>query len=130
MKHLKYFEYQQEEYKKPLWIIKTDQPYLDISIDKLNLSPQQKKYLLDNDYINHRRPYTESNGDIIKFDKIYIRATNKIEDASYWDYYQNGFEEDITSQTRDNMDFKGEVEITPDDIKEWEINNTANKYNL
>jgi len=128
MKHLK--QYEEENYKTPLWIIKSYQPYLDISIEKLNLIPQQKKYLLDNEYINHTREYRGLDGEIIKFDKIYIKVAENIEEIYYWDVYINGFEQDISPEKRYKFDFKGELPITDQEILNWKINNTAKKYNL
>ena len=122
MKYIKKFENNTD---KDLWLIRTDEPYLEISIDKLNLPQKQKDYLLNNQYIKGEKKYYNDDNKLIKIKKIYVIDANKdIEHYYLWDP-QN--EEEIGLK---DYIYRGEVEVTPEDIENWKIKNTANKYNL
>ena len=115
MKYLKYFE--QKEVKK-LWLIRTDSPYLEISIDKINLPQKQKDYLLNNDYVTGKRLYREDDK-VIDLSKIYVPDSDE-KYAYSWSPY-NGHGLDIFTSL--GFIYQGEVEVTEDELR-------SKKYNL
>lgn len=119
MKYLKYFE---EEYKKKLWLVRTDSPYLEISLNKLNLPQKQKDFILNNEYITGQKKYYDPWFDkyyIIK--KAYIADSNyRIEDYIVWEPYKSRLKH--LNQFY-KFEYMGEVKVTEEEIR-------AYKYNL
>ena len=52
---MKYLMKLENKYKKYYWKIRVEEPYFSISINKLNLSKEQKDYLLNNDVIKKEK---------------------------------------------------------------------------
>jgi hypothetical protein len=127
MKHIKTFE---DSSNGEYWLIRTDEPYLSISLNKLNLPKKQKDYLLNNPYVTGKEAFKdyENNvyGTTLKLNKIFIPDTNFNNHlyTSWMPYKEN------SSNTRAfkiydelNFTYKGEVNIEPYEIE-------AFKYNL
>lgn len=104
MEYIKMFE---NHNKKYYWRIRVEEPYFSISINKLNLSKNQKDYLLDNNLIRKEK-------------YIYIS-----------DYYAYSWIKDKSNSYKNSgYIYKGDVEVTPEDIQNWEISKDLEKYNL
>ena len=97
------------------WLVRVDYPYLETSLEKIG-------YVFD--VINTTddiREYAEAHNNIEKILIYTFIDKNKM----FWSfsYQQNNV-------ILRNYEFMGEVEVTPEDIENWKIKNTANKYNL
>jgi hypothetical protein len=114
MKYLKSFE----KYKGEYWLV--DTKYLEIAVNKLNLSEEQKKYLLNNTYINGKEKYYNNSGVEYYIDSIYIPVgdvmnwipANDPDDKNNIDKY---FYKNL------NKKYMGKLKITPEDIIEYEM---------
>jgi len=127
MKYIKLFE---SEYKGDFWLIRADDPYLSISIDKLKLPLKQKNYLKNNGYINGKDTYYDfdhnNNGEILKIKKVYIPDANfdvGKYSASWMPYKENDNKYAFETFETMGLVYKGEVEV-----EDWEVE--AYKYNL
>jgi len=92
------------------WKVRTDKPYLEISLDKL-----KSEYGCDINYDD----YT----DLKEFDKVYIILLMSSE-GNTWRFCAGEFRKDYETK------YLGEVEVTDDDIYEYNLRKTQNKYNL
>ena len=132
MKYIKIFENIDYDIRK-VWLIRTSIPYLEISIDKIGLTKEQKQYLLTNKYITGEKEYYNAwNNKTIKIKKIYIIEASEKEKKKYpaivnWSPFQDGLEK---LRNFNNIDYQGEIKVTKQDLKEWEIKNAAKKYNI
>lgn len=132
MKYIKIFENIDYDIRK-VWLIRTSMPYLEISIDKIGLTKEQKQYLLTNKYVTGKEKYYDSwSGKTVIIKKIYIIEASEKEKKKYpsivnWSPFQDGLEK---LRNFNNIDYQGEIKVTKQDLKEWEIKNAAKKYNI
>lgn len=117
MKYIKYFE---DQYIRRFWLIRTDSPYLEISIDKLNLPQKQKDFLLNNEYITGKKRFYHSwDNKYYTIRKVYIADSNyRPEDYNIWELGKDKLIHFYAHHV-----YMGEVEVTEEELK-------AYKYNL
>jgi len=89
------------------WTIRTEQPYLEISLKKIGMTDIEA--------------FIKRNPSLRDHKKISVLCHNK-------DYSWTAG--NISMSDWSICTFLGEVEVTPDDIKEWKILKDAEKYNL
>jgi hypothetical protein len=115
MKYLKMFE----EYQKPVnefWKIRTENPWLDISLDKIGVMDHEKEHYLDEVkfYIGNKYIYVGLDYN-----------ANTITSGMGSEYYFSVAKEDF-----DGYEYRGEPEITQEDIEKWNFENDTKRYNL
>lgn len=113
MKHIKTFEGIIDpniDHSKKFWLVRTDSPYLEISLNKMNKTKDEIIRFLNNKLIKHH-------------EKIYI-PINDYEGS--W----NGPLTGGTSYKEEGFEYKGEMEVTSEEIEDWNIKNAVKKYNL
>jgi len=105
MKYIKHFEQ-----KDKVWLIRTDEPYFSVSLDKLGLKIKEetKKHMMKH-----------------KYDKIYIKIDSSGTHRQPW-----GWSDDYEIFTKRNIKNMGEIELTDDEINDFLIKQNMNKYNL
>jgi hypothetical protein len=109
----------------PYWKIRTDRPYLEISLDKLNLPEKQQKYILNNPNITTKN----FDGEVLKY--VYIPdSTPDVEN-----YYASW--NPCRDEKKGNKNFnesgyvyKGELEITQKDIDDYNVAKGIVKFNI
>ena len=118
MKYIKIFENSKEEGK--FWKINTDEPYFEISLNKLKFDDflKQQIYDMNNGYI-------KNSGWIF----IYVidTKTSWMGISTTWSK-PSEFRKNIA--IKNGNKYMGEVEVTDDDIKKWELIKNTEKFNL
>lgn len=109
MKYLKKYE-NFETPKNCYWKVRTDTPYFEISLGKIGITEDEQE-----DFIVHKE-FLDKN----KF--IYI-GLEFVGIGTQYFYAEN-------PDCFKKYSFNGEVKITPEEVKEWQLKNDANKYNL
>jgi hypothetical protein len=120
MKHIKQFEGLFNNY---YWIVKTRKPYLEISLEKIGYDRENL-----NDYLDE----TIKDIRILRRKLDWVIATNLNKGEMYITLLESGYIK-VWSYTHivDRSDiFRGRIEVTQEDIKDWKIKNIANKYNI
>jgi len=92
------------------WLVRTDSPYFEISLNKMNKSDDEIQRFLNNQYRKDNA-------------KLYI-PINDYEGS--WNSERTG----KNSYTQDGFEYQGEMEVTPEEIEEWNMKNSIKKYNL
>jgi len=115
MKHLKYFETTHKDMYYRYWKIPTTEPYLTISLNKI---PNCK--------INKQDVYRRINSDDALYNDNYIYI---IQDTSSDNNNLSWYWSDDNSKVK-YFKYMGEITITDDDIKKYNLENDTNKYNL
>ncbi len=122
MKHIKKFENIDEHVNAEgkFWEINTDEPYFEISLNKLGFNEELKERIYD---MNN---YSIKNSGLVY---IYIIKTNLsyIGTSVTWSHVTD-FRKDTAIENGNK--YMGKVEITEDDIRKWELINKAKKFNL
>jgi hypothetical protein len=126
MKYIKLFEDQpaQKAFDKKYWLVKTAKPYFEISLRKIGMPERE---------IERFKSRVKDNGYISKYSNMYITSVSYYNsDGAIKQIWQlQFFKANYKAQLeRDFYEFKGKVNITPDEIEEWNMKNIANKYNL
>jgi len=103
MKYLKYFENIVNG-----WIIRTDEPYFEISLRKIGIPEQIIKDWLENKNIQNYKKLV-----------VYVGVNGKY----------SHFPVDLLKDFREIMKYEI-IEPNEDDFEEWRIRKDANKYNL
>ena len=112
MKYIKKYEIIQTNRDDKFWKVQTIMPNFEISLDKIGVSEKDKMSFVSKKYYNN----------ISDYKYIYIQI-----DYAKWlpqGMWSWSSEEPKLSQ---NM---GEIEVTREDIDDWNLNNDQNKYNL
>lgn len=115
MKYIKTFEAVEPKEYGEYWKINTDTPYYEISLNKIGMPKDVQKDYIDSDI---KRSFK-------RYEFIFILKA-QANNPSGFDWSWSDYESAYKKKFR-NM---GEVEITTEDIEEWELNKNANKYNL
>jgi hypothetical protein len=92
--------------RNKFWLIRTDEPYFTVIINKLPLTEIDKKYFLNNKNLQN---YLGT-----KIEKVYVS------DEGSWNL---NTESGKKGYIESGMEYMGEVEVTPEEIE-------ASKYNL
>lgn len=110
MRYIRLFE--NMEYKpNRYWKVRTDEPYLSISLDKLGVPKERFKGVFSNSP---------------DYEHVFIFACNKF--GGKWEF--NVHRVGDNHQKINSEKYMGELEITEEDLKNWEIKKEAEKYNL
>ena len=127
MKYLKTYENLKEE--KKYWIIPIEEPFFSAGIYKLynmysyidDMEPFSyiEKILINNDLITAIRPGRR------KYQKTVIIDFQIPKDSTYW-----GWGDDEKWQREHGYKYMGELEITNEDIENYNIFKEIEKYNL
>ena len=124
MKYLKYYENNNGVY----WLV--DTKYIEIAIDKLKLSEEQKKYLLNNKLITGKEKHIDTETGTEYFvDSIYLPICKDC--IMSW-MPGNNFNDHLNQVYQDffkinkQLKYMGKLEITADEISDFE----SKKYNL
>ena len=124
MKNIK--TYEQLSNTQTYWKIRTDEPYLEASLYKLDLPDKQIDYILTNENI------TGCYYDDEKLTHVYIPdSNNNIEVLDSWNACNNENENGHYSYNRKGYIYKGEVEMTLDEAKTiLNVHKYTSKYNI
>jgi hypothetical protein len=108
MKHItKYNKMTQDKY----WKVDTIMPNFEISLDKIGVSEEYRLRLINNRYDN-----------IKMYNYVYMVI-------SYAEWLPKGMWS-WGSDPPEISKYMGEVEVTKDDIKQWNFKNSQTKYNI
>jgi len=113
MKYLKTYE---ESKNKNFWLVRTDEPYLLASLYKLGANDKQIDLIRKNVIIKNNS-------------KAYIGINNfgRID----WNPYRGTYSDyNYTSFKNTGYKYQGELELTSEDIKNWELKENTKKFNL
>ena len=119
MKYLK--TYESYGFTPELWRLKTKTPFFKVGMDKIGITDEELENFLDENR-------AIENFYLDKEDYILILI----------DYNENGDKEILWSDNRNDFtynrirdpEYMGDVEITDEDIENWNIKQDAKKYNL
>ena len=107
-----YFEKPVNEY----WKVRTENPWFDISLDKIGVTEDEKEY-----YRNEIKFYIGNKYVYIGLDY----NANTITSGIGSEYYISVAKEDF-----DGYVYQGEPLITQEEIEKWHFENDTKKYNL
>lgn len=121
MKYIKKFE--NNEYDGEFWLMRTDAPYLEISLQIIGVSQSEIKQII----------YSKR---IKKSDKCYISMRYNIVDGKIvglnndkWSWMP-GDSNGKRWYINERLNYMGEVIVTDEDIEEYNLKKDAEKYNL
>jgi len=113
MKHVKIFE--DYEVVKNYWRVKTSHPEFEISMNKLDIPDDQ-----------HDQFHTVVN----RYHADYILlcySSHELEEMEKWGWAPDKEHNFFKKQ---NYEYMGDVDITENDYKDWNLKNDTKKYNL
>lgn len=115
MKYIKTYEI--HENKNKYWKVRTDSPYYEISLKNIGMSKDEEDTFLklrdNNNFQNRPVIYIE----------YWFDRPNTRESPYVWTHGS------LENET-ENPTYMGEVEISPEDIEEYEIITNSKKYNI
>ena len=116
MRYIKHFEQKHKKSKNKFWMVRTDTPYYEISLDKIGMTEDEKKEYNKQDLNFDRMNYIYIG---LNFDDYFP------ESIYYYDVDKNEFDDE-------GYKYLGRIEnkITQKDIEKWQLENDAKKYNL
>lgn len=128
MKHLRYFE--DSSLRREYWLV--DSKYLEIAIEKLNLSNSQKRYLLNNRYLTCDDMYYNAQGDHYYIKSFYLPVVDGENQYDVAWVPANDPNQNLKNffAKQEGLEYKGKLRITKKDIKEWKLKKNSQKYNL
>lgn len=112
MKYIKKFETIINGYKGEFWLVRTDSPYYEVSLDKVGLSNEIKLYTTYN--------YFKRKG----LKKIYVAKPFNSDILEWIPFRRKKFFID------QKYEYKGEIKPTEEEIKNFLIRKEAEKYNI
>jgi len=115
MKYIKQFE---NITSKNFWLVKTKMPDFEIALKKLKFTEFQINYFLTNTFIKKN-----------KMKQIFI-PMNYGNPTKYYDATSTEFDVSKQDLEQDGYKYMGSVDITKQDLLDWEKENKAKKYNL
>lgn len=120
MKYIKQFE---NITSKNFWLVKTKMPDFEIALKKLKLTEFQINYFLTNTFIKKN-----------KMKQIFIPMNygnpTKYYDATSTEFDVSGRSPSKVRLEQDGYKYMGSVDITKQDLLDWEKENKAKKYNI
>ena len=123
MKYIKEFEASQKQLDKKFWIIQRTRPYLDLSLEKLGVTPSTIDLIIDT---VEMMPF--SYGKLMYICCFSYYNSNGVKKTAWTQQpYKTAHKRTLIT---DNYVYMGQVEITSDDLENWKMKDDMTKYNL
>ena len=119
MKYIKKFE--DLDVTKIFYLVDTKMPNFEISLNKIGMDEEWKKHWLTDVY---------SFIEYYKYDKIILIVSLEKDRFGMLDYSYEPYSEKEMNYYNKRAKYMGEVEITSEDIKQYEVEKSAEKYNI
>jgi hypothetical protein len=95
------------------WKVRTDQPYFDVSCWKIGVPEGRFGFAKNKEYLKELKV-----GKYVYIQNFY----NGTECRWEWDK--------LKKHVNNNLEYKGEVKVTKNDIEKWKLYNNIKKYNI